>query len=203
MRRRDAAFFALGGLVGAVLAVIVAVTAPFTGSLSASAIGPAALPQYYLINMADAQEWLISTFPDDAPALSAAFANTAVLTTTDDFAQSVRDTQADINLLVDRSFVALTGRLPETPLTDVEVTTLPEPLLQSLSDGDVSTCLGLDENPYNIDGYALLLYMEVPETQDEFLPASWQRLDEPQDDSLFWQRLACQSLTAQGSERTR
>ncbi len=212
MKRRDAAFLLVGGVVGLVIALLAVGNADLRSGLFGTALGGTARPGYVLVDMAESEAWLESTYPESAEALSAAFENIALLTTTDDFATTIRDTQDDINLLVDRSFSALTGQLPASPLLatpapDAAETAaefeLPDALLTSLSEGNVSNCLGLDENPYNLDGYALYLYIEVPDTQLVNLPETWERLDEPMSDNLFWQRLACQSLLGDQGERSR
>jgi|GEM_PF-3358434 hypothetical protein len=207
MKRRDAGFLILGLGAGLLLGMIVISSGVLPDSLFGTAgMATPAQPSYFLVDMAEAQTWLLGTYPDNAESLSSAFANSSQLTITDDFAQTVRDSQDDINLLVDSSFTALTGSLPVASLgpTPSADTTLPAALIQSLTDGDISSCLGLDENPYNVDGYALYFYIEVPETQVQYLPESWgEPLGEPMDDSLFWQRLACQTLSTGASGGSR
>ncbi len=211
MKGRDAAFLLVGGVVGLVIALLVFSNADLRSGLFGTALGGTARPGYVLVDMTEGEAWLESTYPDSADELSAAFENIAQLTTTEDFATTIRETQDDINLLVDRSYIALTGQLPTMPLlaasaadSDTDAAfELPDALLTSLSDGNVSTCLGLDENPYNLEGYALYFYLEVPDTQLATLPETWERLDEPMDDNLFWQRLACQALVGDQGERSR
>ncbi|KXK17837.1 MAG: hypothetical protein UZ15_CFX003002333 [Chloroflexi bacterium OLB15] len=211
MKGRDAALLLLGGVIGIAIALLAFSNNDLRSGLFGTALGTVARPSYVLVDMTEGEDWLESTYPDSVDELSAAFEQIAQLTTTDDFATTIRDTQDEINLLVDRSYTALTGQLPAVPLlatpapgadTDTAFE-LPDALLTSLSDGNVSSCLGLDENPYNLDGYALYFYIEVPETQLAVLPEEWERLDEPMDDNLFWQRLACQALTGDQGERSR
>jgi hypothetical protein len=156
-------------------------------------------PAYFLADMDATRNWLVELYPEEEQPLTTAFANLVPLTDPmANFREVIRAAQPDIDYLVNRAFIGLTGTLPEPIPTSVPTLTadrLPAPLLRSLADGDVTTCLGIDENPYNIEGYILYLYTELPVTQIDSLPATWERLDEPKSNDLYWQRLACQSLT--------
>lgn len=194
MKRRDIGLLGIGLLVGLLAGVLVMSSDSVRDGLFGTAgLTTASPPAYYLVDMRESRGWLTGTYLDRADELSAAFDRVAPLITTSNFGEMVRSVEQDINLIVVNSYSALTGLAPvnsTVPTPDP----LPDPLLGSLSDGDVSTCLGLDENPYNVDGYALYLYIEIPSTQTQFAPETWERLSEPKDDDLFWQRLACQSL---------
>lgn len=210
MRTRDFAFLVVGLIFGLLVGVILLGSTGLGSALLGTAgIRPQADPVYYLVDLEESETWLTDSYVDEADAISQAFNNVAQLVTTENFAQTVLDTQDDIDLIISRSFTALTGTVGdqldavETTLPVPTPAATPQPLLQSLSDGNVSACLGLDENPYNIDGYALYLYVEVPETQAQFLPESWTQLEVPKEDDLFWQRLACQVQQTQEVERSR
>jgi hypothetical protein len=202
MKRRDFGMLIIGLVVG-LLAGLIALSSNDLreGLFGTAGLSAAVQPAYYLVETGETRNWIASTYPTEADSLSTAFNNVAPLITTSNFAETFRAVQEDINLIVDRSYTALTGQTPDSstvPAPDP----LPDPLLNSLADGDVSACLGLDENPYNVDGYALYLYLEIPSSQAELMPDTWQRLSEPKEDDLFWQRLACQSLgQAQRSQR--
>ncbi len=61
-------------------------------------------------------------------------------------------------------------------------------------EAEVSVCLGLDDDPYNLEGPAIYLYMAVPPDRAGNVPEDiegWQRLEEPKDNDMFWQLLGC------------
>lgn len=194
MKRREFGFIGIGLLVGLLAGIVVMSSDSVRDSLFGTAgLTAGSPPAYYLVDMNESRGWLTSTYLERADELSAAFDRVAPLITTSNFGETVRSVEEDINLIVANAYSALTGLAPVNttiPTPDP----LPNPLLGSLSDGEVSTCLGLDENPYNVDGYALYIYIEIPSTQTQFAPETWERLSEPKDDDLFWQRLACQTL---------
>lgn len=194
MKRRDFGLIGIGLLIGLLAGVVVMSSDGLRDGLFGTAgLTPGAPPAYYLVDMGESRNWLTGTYAEQANDLSAAFDRITPLITTTNFGETVRAVEQDINLIVVNAYTALTGLAPANAAVPTPEP-LPDPLLGSLSDGDVSTCLGLDENPYNVDGYALYLYIEIPSTQTQFVPETWERLSEPKDDDLFWQRLACQSL---------
>lgn len=202
MKSRDIGLLAVGLVVGLLTGMLLLSSDDIRDSLFGTAgFSAAAAPSYYLVDTAQSREWLVSTYPEDSAAIDTAFDNVEPLLTTTNFAETVRAAQPDIDLIVSSAYTALTGLTPSNPVVPTP-DPMPSSLLQSLSDGNVSTCLGLDENPYNVNGYALYLYVEIPSTQVQFVPESWEHLGGPKEDDLFWQRLACQSLErAQSSGR--
>lgn len=196
MKRRDISLVAVSLIAGLLVGIII--SGAGGGSLFGTAgFSAAAPPAYYLVDTTESRNWLASAYPSQSSEIETAFNNIDALVTTNNFSETVRAIQPDINLIVANTYAALTG------VTASDATSpTPDPLLTSLSDGNVSSCLGLDENPYNVDGYALYLYIQIPSTQTQFVPESWERLTGPKEDDLFWQRLACQSLEqAQSSQR--
>ncbi|MBW4435621.1 MAG: hypothetical protein KME04_00695 [Pleurocapsa minor GSE-CHR-MK-17-07R] len=201
MKRRDIAFLAFGGVLGLVVALVLLTSPDIQRALSGTAMGIDAEPAYLIVDNEQAQQWLLSVYPDDEEAILSAFANAGRLATTTTFPETFREVEADINQLSDRAFAALTGRLPDA---DAEPSfALPDALLTDTAAGDIVSCVGLDENPYNFDGYSVELYMEIPSTQLVNLPSEWATHDDPMSRSLFWQRLACHALTGDMGERSR
>lgn len=200
MKHRNLTFLLLGVALGLVAGLVLLSSAGVRTSLFGTAgLNPAVEPAYYLADMDASRDWLVELYPDEEQRLTNAFANIVPLTDPmANFRDVIRTVQPDIDYLVSRAFIGLTGTQPEqmpTSVPTLSADALPTPLLRSLADGNLTTCLGIDENPYNIEGYALYLYTELPVTQIDSLPATWERLDEPKDNDLYWQRLACQSLT--------
>jgi hypothetical protein len=195
MKRREVVFLGIGLVVGLLVGLALMGNDDVRGSLFGTAgLTTSAPPAYFLVDMSESRDWLTNTYTDQAERISTAFNNVAPLITTSDFGEVVRGAEEDIHLIVDSAYAALTGLVPQSAMPAPTPVPPPNSLLDSLSDGNVSTCLGLDENPYNVDGYALYLYIEVPSTQTQVIPETWERLSEPKEDDLFWQRLACQSL---------
>jgi hypothetical protein len=194
MKSRDLGFVVVGLIVGLLVGVVLMGSAGLRDSLFGTAGFSAGVPPtYYLVDTAEARSWLGAAYPDQRAQVDTAFNDVAPLITTSNFAEVVRSAQPQIDLIVNSTYAALTGLIPATAAASLPPAP-PSPLLTSLSDGNVAACLGLDENPYNVDGYALYLYIEIPSTQAQLVPETWERLDQPKDDDLFWQRLACQSL---------
>ena len=194
MKSRDLGYVLVGLVIGLVIGLLLMSSDSIRDSLFGTAgFSAGASPAYYLVNTTEARNWLSAAYPDQRAQVDTAFNTVAPLITTSNFGDLVRSAQPSINLIVDSAYAALTGLVPASSAATLPQAP-PSPLLSSLSDGNVATCLGLDENPYNVDGYALYLYLEIPSTQDQLVPETWERLSQPKDDDLFWQRLACQSL---------
>lgn len=202
MRRRETGFLVIGLIVGALIGAVMVSSGALRGGLEGTAgLRADAEPVWYLIDYEVSRNWLIERFPQEETPIDTAFTRIAALTTTTDFAQTVRDTQSDVDFLIARAYTALTGSVLETALVPTPAAT-PSPLVGSLADGAVSACLGIDENPYNTAGYALYFYVEIPSTQTGAIPADWgAALEEEKDDDLYWQRLACSSQPSGVSSR--
>src|SRR5690606_29511762 len=58
-----------------------------------------------------------------------------------------------------------------------------------------ATCLGLDDNPYRSQP-TLYFYVTILANQADQIdvPDSWERLERPKANALFWQLLACYPL---------
>lgn len=195
MSRRDLGLLGIGLIIGLLLGTVVVGSSSDLRSSLFGTVGltPNAEPAYVLVNMEQTRALLEETYPDEREQIDAALTQVDRLRTDMDFASAVRETEADVDYVVSRTYTALTGEHDE----DAQVQppqVLPTPLLPSVADGDVQSCLSIDENPYNIEGFTLYFYLQVPSTQVNALPGAWERLDEAKDDDLYWQRLACQSL---------
>jgi hypothetical protein len=194
MKSRNLGYGLVGLIVGLVIGILLMSSDGIRDSLFGTAgFSTSASPAYYLVDTTESRTWLSAAYPDQRAQLDTAFNTVAPLITTSNFGEIVRSAQPSINLIVDSAYAALTGQVLASATTTL-LAAPPNPLLNSLSDGNVAVCLGLDENPYNVDGYALYLYVEIPSTQAQLVPETWERLDQSKEDDLFWQRLACQSL---------
>jgi hypothetical protein len=198
MKQRDIGFLVIGSVLGVLIGIALMSSDSVRQSLFGTAgLRPAAEPSYYLVDMDTSRNFLVEKFPEEEDLLTTAFTNVAELANPEaNFAATFRATQPDVDLIVARAYTALTGLVPQGLPDTVPALAedlIPSPLLTSLADGPVSSCLGIDENPYNLAGYLLYLYVEIPGTQGSVIPADWVLLEAPRDNELYWQRLACQT----------
>lgn len=203
MRGRDALFLVVGLLAGAILGVVMA-GAGLINLQGTAAVNPPVRQAFYSLDVDEVHRWLTAAYPDESETLLTAVTNAAGLPLADDFAAAFEQAQPDVNLITDRAFQSLTGTAPTEPLAPASAIS-PEGLMQSLADGPVKTCLGIDSNPYSPTGPALYLAVELPDTQLAQLPEAWDafRLDTSKEGELFWQMLACQQINGGSSERSR
>lgn len=203
MRGRDALFLVVGLLAGAILGVVMA-GAGLIDLQGTAAVNPPVRQSFYSLDVDAVESWLTGAYPDEADTLLTALTAAELLPQADDFAAAFEQAQPDVNLITDRAFQSLTGAAPTEPLAPAPAVS-PEGLMQSLADGPVKTCLGIDSNPYSPTGPALYLAVELPDTQLGQLPEAWDafRLDTSKEGELFWQMLACQQINGGSSERSR
>lgn len=203
MRGRDALFLVLGLLAGAILGVVMA-GAGLINLQGTAAVNPPVRQAFYSLDMNEVDSWLTAAYPGEAEALITAISAAEALPQADNFAAAFEQAQPDVNLITDRAYQSLTGAAPIEPLAPPP-TDSPSGLMQSLADGPVKTCLGIDSNPYSPTGPALYLALELPDTQLSQLPEAWKafRLDTSKEGELFWQMLACQQINGGSSERSR
>lgn len=203
MRGRDAVFLIVGLLAGALLGVVIA-SSGVVSLQGTAAVNPPVRQAFYSLDVGEIQGWLTAAYPDEADALLAAVTNAAGLPLADDFAAAFQQARPDVDLITDRAFQSLTGAAPATVLAPTPAVS-PDGLMQSLADGAVKTCLGVDSNPYSPSGPAVYLAVELPDTQLAQLPEAWNafRLETSKDGELFWQALACQQINGGSSERSR
>ena len=171
---------------------------------STAAVNPPIRQAFYSLDVGATQIWLTASYPDEADTLLKAVTDVTSLADVENLAEAILEAEASVELLTERAFQALTGVTPleasaPPPMTE------PVPLITSLKDGPVKTCLGLDWNPYNPSGSILYLSVEVPETQTSAFPDTWEayRLDMPKDHGMFWLALACQDSEGRVIDRSR
>lgn len=207
MKSREIAFLVGGLVTGLVVSFILLSSPELRLSLFGTAgLVPGSTPAYYLVDMDTTEQWLTELYPTEDEIIATAMERLNTLTTTETFSETIRETQPDMDYILARSYAALTGvdptferalpNMPAVELPEIAQADRPSPLFTSTSDGDFSACLGIDENPYNVNGYALYMYYQIPSSQAANMPSSWTALELPKDDDLYWQRLACQSLIA-------
>ena len=203
MRGREALFLMIGLIGGVVLGLLVA-GAGVLNLQGTAATNPPVLPAYYSLDVVEIQSWLTAAYPDEADNLLRAVTNVAGLPLTDDFAAAFTAAAPDVNLVTERAFQSLTGVAPDPALAPPPAAA-PEGLIESLADGLVQTCLGIDSNPYSVSGATVYLALQLPDSQLSQLPEAWNeyRLETPKEGELFWQMLACQETDGGGVERSR
>jgi hypothetical protein len=190
-------------VAGAVLGVVIG-SADLVNLQGTAAVNPPVLPAYYALDVGEVQNWLTAAYPDEADTLLSAVTTVAGLAYAEEFAPAFEAAEPDVQLVTERAFQSLTGLVPD-PALAAPPTTPPGPLVDSVADGDFSTCLGIDSNPYAPSGPAVYLAVELPDNQLTQIPEAWDafRLDVSKEGELFWQLLACQQATGGTAERSR
>lgn len=133
---------------------------------------------YYLVDLPAAEEWLASQYPEASEDITAMLASIATLPSSRNFRQDFRTAQPNVGRLLPQVANALNPSAP--------------PGSSSAEDTGLATCLGLDDDPYRSQP-TLYFYVTVPANQVDQLdiPGTWERLEKPKANALFWQLLAC------------
>ncbi|MCS7072773.1 MAG: hypothetical protein NZM00_14810, partial [Anaerolinea sp.] len=111
MKHRNLTFLLLGVALGLVAGLVLLSSAGVRTSLFGTAgLNPAVEPAYYLADMDASRDWLVELYPDEEQRLTNAFANIVPLTDpVANFRDVIRTVQPDIDYLVSRAFIGLTG----------------------------------------------------------------------------------------------
>jgi hypothetical protein len=180
MKRREMLILVAGLVVGLLLGMTVIGT---SSDLRTSLFGTAGSntdkdTEYYLIDLETAQNWLMDKYPLSSDKLQASVTVLTKLPAAANFPVDFKAAEKDIKYLLPQAYAALANaKDPEN--------------LQINPDSQLSTCLGLDDNPYQ--GSSLYLYLAIPKDQVEKLdiPKDWQTLKNPKLNVLYWKLLAC------------
>lgn len=197
MKTREISFLAVGLIVGLLLgALVIGSSADLRSSLfgAAATANSAVTPSYYLVDMPTTRDWLVEAYVDEAEAIDEAITKIEDLALARDFREALDETEPEIDFVLAKTHFALSGAVAEDEATaepTEEPTALPTPLVNEEFASDVVTCLGLDDNPYNLDGPAFYMYLEIPAEGVDELPEEWELLDEPLDRALYWQLIDC------------
>jgi hypothetical protein len=181
MRRREMLFLAVGLVVGLLAGMAVIGT---SDDLRTSLFGTATSSKtkdmmYYLVELPTAQSWLAEKYPDDSTKLGDAV-NKIVDIPPADLPDEIMNQKEAVEVVLPQMYAALTST---KNLNEIKVS----------PDSPTSACLGLDDDPYNMDGPILYLYITVPVEQAKKvgIPQDWQKLDTPKTNVLYWQLLDC------------
>lgn len=197
MKTREISYLAVGLIVGLLLgALVIGSSDDLRSSLfgAAATANSAVTPSYYLVDMPTTRDWLVETYVDEADAIDEAITKIEDLALARDFREALDEAEPEIDLVLAKTHFALSGAVAEAEATaepTEEPTALPTPLVNEEFASDVVTCLGLDDNPYNLDGPAFYMYLEIPAEGVDELPEEWELLDEPLDRALYWQLIDC------------
>lgn len=185
MRQREVAFLAIGLIVGLLIGgLLFSTNENLRRLISGSAVAVEIEdPVYYLLELNTVRDWLTETNataePVDENEIAQAVERIRALSSTTDFRVALLETQDDIDLLLGQAYTRLGG-----PVVTAE----------SLETTPYAACLGMESDPYAaLPG--LFVYMQVPSSGASALPETWVPLEEPKENTLFWQLLDCQPLT--------
>jgi hypothetical protein len=179
MKPREIAFLAVGLVVGLGMGIFTTAT---NRDLSQLLSGTAGLPTdsaYYLVDVATAGEWLIAQQGDETDeSLNVAVETVVGLVEAENFRTALVDAESAITEVISTVYTAVGGDSSEASGTSVE-------------DAPASACLGLDDNPYSVEGAGLYIYLKLPAEQTDRLPEEWEAIETPKTNDLYWQLLAC------------
>jgi hypothetical protein len=191
MNRREITALVIGLSVGLLLGMILIgssedLRTSFFGSARDSDHDDDATPasvkdfEFYLVELQDTQEWIAEKYPETGEEFGKAVDIVARLSSTTDFRAAFRDAKEDVDMLLPQVYAALINA------DDIEQAKI-EP------DNNISVCLGLDDDPYGMSDPVLYLYLTIPTKQvkETGIPETWEKLDRPKDNDLYWQLLAC------------
>jgi hypothetical protein len=133
---------------------------------------------YYLVDLPTAEEWLAAQVPDSSAELAATLETIARLPSSPNFRQDFRAVQPDVGRLLPQIAQALDPSAP--------------PESSPAGEAALAACLGLDDDPYRSQP-TLYLYVTISASRIDQIdvPATWERLEKPKANALFWQLLAC------------
>ncbi len=140
--------------------------------------------QYYLVELPAAQEWLVEKYPElsDSADLNDAVDLIARLPTAENFPHNVVDAEDAVNVVLPNIYQALEGADTLQPAAEVKVE----------DNSETMACLGMDDDPYSMDGSVLYLYLTIPGSQAKSagIPKEW-KIEQPKTNDLYWQLLSC------------
>lgn len=193
LNNREIGFLVSGLLVGLLIGMTIIGT---MDDLRDSLFGTASTKPnkdvaFYLVDLTTAQDWLLEKNPDNTANNEQIKEAADVLTKLPEgfefraaFVKAKDDGYVDAQL--QQMYAALVG------VEDVEK-------LKVDSSNETSVCLGLDDDPYGEQ--AVYFYLTIPTSQVKKLnipdAAEWKQLDKPQENTLYWELLACYPETAE------
>ncbi len=194
MKRRETIAMVSGLLVGLLLGLLVLGISP---DLREELYGTAAEDEakstsgsqdaksqvnYYLVELSNAQDWLTEKRPEleEDETLGDAVTEIDSLTKSANFRADAQSAKASIDLLLPQMVATL---------LDTEVATLTQEVKS-----DVTACLGTNrDDPYAENEPDMYLYLTIPAEREKSVevPETWEKLDQPKTNDLYWQWLGC------------
>ncbi|MFW5748366.1 MAG: hypothetical protein ACOCYT_02000 [Chloroflexota bacterium] len=168
------------GLQTSLLTQIAALTAPDTPGFTTRQVD-AADSSYFLVTMDQAEAWLSTVAEENEET----FALQEQITEAIENARNPQNSFGSMNeieLFFDTQVSSVDGML--AGVYDALMINLSEGV--TAEEEDLSVCLGLDNDPYSLDGPTIYLYLQVPEATEEELPKEWELLDGPREESMLW-----------------
>jgi hypothetical protein len=193
---RKEIYVLIGGLVvGLVVGIVVASFVPSSGTAAKIEA------EYYLAKVTDVTPWLTGEYAEsdeDIAVLSSAVEDLNGLSETLQIQTNFVDSRDAIDVVLAGVYGVLTG----DPITDfASVSAAVEEEAAGPDEEKVSVCMGLDDDPYNLEGSQLYVYVAVPKDEAgsvDFPDAKnaddedvWSKLEEPKTNELFWILLSC------------
>ncbi|MBN1681864.1 MAG: hypothetical protein JW966_16415 [Anaerolineae bacterium] len=135
---------------------------------------------YYLTEVTSAKDWLSEKYPETSDSLDEAADVIAKPSTWENTSEGVKQAKDYIDTVLPQMYAAL-----------VNADDIVQPKVAP--DNDTSVCLAIDDDPYNIDGPIVYMYLTIPVDQVDTLdiPDDWEQIKDAKSDQLYWQLLAC------------
>jgi|GEM_PF-3113331 len=178
MKRKEIQYLMGGIVIGAIIGMLLillleetnnqgTVADPNTNETSNIEFVPQA---FYLVEYEQAQAWLTSILADDPATLEANWELIAGLIDAEDISSYWPDANESIELI----------------LATIRKQLIAGQNVSAQQNAALSTCIGIDQSPYNITGPGVYVYIEVPTDLVETIPEDWEALDTPKENNLLW-----------------
>jgi hypothetical protein len=127
-------------------------------------------PNYYLVTVDNAGQWLSSRHPDEAQTVAQAVTQVDTIRTASSFARAARDANTDIQTLVSGAYQTLGGT----------------------EGNSINVCLGVDNRPDQPDTPTMQMVLTADFLHRNQLPNDSQKIDGPRPSQNYWVLLSCQ-----------
>ena len=173
MKRRELYHLISGLVIGVLLGIALQEVA-----LGGTAGTKSKAVSYYMTELGTAEDWLVKTYPAEEEKVQSAMRAVSPAESVILSGANFVFVAEDAEFLLQQIYGALTG---EEDAAGLEVKKGTETTL----------CLALEDDPYA--GSKVYLYLTIPadEAKQLEIPNSWEKLNKPKNNELYWQLVAC------------
>ena len=133
--------------------------------------------EYYLVSLDDVETWLEEVYPDEGDKFKSSVSLLSELPTNWETEEEFKAAEEEFKVLLPHTYGALVDE------KDIEN-------LKADPNGELSACLGMDDDPY---GATMYLYLTIPEDTGAKIdiPKEWETLKRPKTNEVYWKLVAC------------